>query len=394
MSATEQAITVRAGGTVTFTWTGQHNVAETTKLKYGTCDMTGAIILSDAHDHAHDEEHRRLNGHDKATSYTYTAPNTAGVKYMVCEVSGHCYANQKAVVTVETCNENMDKDTKAEPTASVASAIPVTKASLLMATVPPTQAPTVPPTKAGQVLVKKLVSVPSIKTSLTLPMSAAEANTPVMKRSVATGTAKAVGVPVSAVTVVVDSDERHLIVGTAGKVTTKMVLEIAQMPNIDSTDSEATKSVAQLQAAVETAFTGGQLVRQIQQAALENGALTEQLQSMSIAQDKPVMEPSTVTVTVVTVEDKVWTAEDVWTVEDKVKPSAKDSADKLVPVWAVLGVLGALLTGTAFWCYQKKGQKKPPTHSPDKSAAYEGKLVAHGEVEDQLSKVESATQRI
>jgi len=112
MSATEQTIRVRVGGTVTFTWSGHHNVAETTKMKYASCDTAGATVLSDAHDHTHnsDDAHRRsLDGHGgKTSSFTYTAPSSAGTKYMVCEVGGHCFGNQKVTVAVEVCDENMD----------------------------------------------------------------------------------------------------------------------------------------------------------------------------------------------------------------------------------------------------------------------------------------------
>ena len=56
MSASEQVIKVREGGTVTFTWGGHHNVAEVDSLqKYKACDLTGATVLSaQAADHDHD----------------------------------------------------------------------------------------------------------------------------------------------------------------------------------------------------------------------------------------------------------------------------------------------------------------------------------------------------
>jgi len=100
MTKSDQIIKVRQGGEVVFTWDGHHNVAEVDTLeKYKSCDMTGATILSPkAADHDHSShDHRWL-----ADKKTYTMDvATAGSRYIVCEVNGHCSADQKIIVTVE-----------------------------------------------------------------------------------------------------------------------------------------------------------------------------------------------------------------------------------------------------------------------------------------------------
>ena len=78
-----QTMTVTVGDSVTFTWQYHHNVyLSSSAADYNACVRTGGTMLAD----------------HTVTSYQHTF-SSAGTFYFICEVSGHCSADQKIAIT-------------------------------------------------------------------------------------------------------------------------------------------------------------------------------------------------------------------------------------------------------------------------------------------------------
>jgi len=101
-------ITVPSGGSVVFNWVGHHNVAELSKEdEFDTCDLSSAVELSTEVDHG-SHSHRRLGGsaeEEKTGTYTFEVGTTAGEKYLICSVAGHCKHGQKLLVVVSNSTD-------------------------------------------------------------------------------------------------------------------------------------------------------------------------------------------------------------------------------------------------------------------------------------------------
>jgi hypothetical protein len=96
MTASEQALTVPPGSTVVFKWAEHHDVSEVDTLEnYNSCDTSSATTLSGADDHS-GHEHRFL----AEDTYSMQVGSSAGKRYIVCSVGGHCAAGQKLAITV------------------------------------------------------------------------------------------------------------------------------------------------------------------------------------------------------------------------------------------------------------------------------------------------------
>ena len=82
---TVQAANVLTNTSVTFSWSGWHNVYQSaSKADFDSCVRTGGTLLTAA----------GLDG-----TYTTTLVDP-GTYYYICEVPGHCGAGQKIAITV------------------------------------------------------------------------------------------------------------------------------------------------------------------------------------------------------------------------------------------------------------------------------------------------------
>ena len=85
MSMSPQAASVLVGDTVTFSWSGYHNVHEVSDVgAFASCDTSGGTQLA-----------------PPSSGGTHSiVMSTAGTFYYVCAVGGHCAAGQKIAITV------------------------------------------------------------------------------------------------------------------------------------------------------------------------------------------------------------------------------------------------------------------------------------------------------
>ena len=85
MSMSPQAASVLVGDTVTFSWSGYHNVHEVSDAgAFASCDTSGGTQLA-----------------PPSSGGTHSiVMSTAGTFYYVCAVGGHCAAGQKIAITV------------------------------------------------------------------------------------------------------------------------------------------------------------------------------------------------------------------------------------------------------------------------------------------------------
>jgi hypothetical protein len=107
LGMTDQSVTVPSGGSVVFNWVGHHNVAELkSPTQFTSCDMSSAVELSKEVDHG-SHSHRRLGGseEEKTGTYTFEVGTTAGEKYLICSVDGHCKNGQKLLVVVSNSTD-------------------------------------------------------------------------------------------------------------------------------------------------------------------------------------------------------------------------------------------------------------------------------------------------
>ena len=78
-----QTLSVAVGDTVTFSWSFSHNVyLSASQADYNSCATTGGTMLATT----------------SVNTYQHTF-SSAGTFYFICEVSGHCSADQKIAIT-------------------------------------------------------------------------------------------------------------------------------------------------------------------------------------------------------------------------------------------------------------------------------------------------------
>ena len=81
MSAAEQSVTVKSGESVTFKWSGTHDVYRfPSEAAYKSCDFSSATFVS-------------------SSSFTLTLRG-AGTFYFACKVASHCKFGQKVAITL------------------------------------------------------------------------------------------------------------------------------------------------------------------------------------------------------------------------------------------------------------------------------------------------------
>lgn len=158
--------------------------------------------------------------------------------------------------------------------------------SIADVTLSPTPAPTSPPTKENEILVEVTVVLDTVKTTLTIDVTAEEARSPVMRASLEEGLANSLGYKPEEVSIIsidgVPLDTRRLasfslphlrrLAGSA------IEFEIA---------SANTVSTDELEATIKAAASSGAIVANMQQAASDNGVLTASLNNMARVLPEP-----------------------------------------------------------------------------------------------------------
>jgi DNA-binding beta-propeller fold protein YncE len=182
-------------------------------------------------------------------------------------------------------------DTLTDATTDVPTAAPTA-----VPTDAPTDAPTAYPTLKGYftVVVEKEVTI--VATTLSFPLTAAEAANPAMQASLAEGMAASLGLETDAVSIThingVAVPRRRLEGHAARKLAVAEITFAIQSPTSES------RLVDELKSVVADVATSGLLVKNIQKKAAANGMLVAALQSMESALPTPVVEASREIVTV------------------------------------------------------------------------------------------------
>lgn len=180
---------------------------------------------------------------------------------------------------------------KKEELEAVVAAATVVVINTATATEFPTMAPTPSPTVAGYQAVTKKEQLTAVTAEVTLAVSAEQAKTPAMKKSLETGFANAVGV----------TPENVRVSSIGGEAQRRRLASTAIEFEITSR-SAAAAQITKLQENIKTAATSGAVVANVKKAAVDNNVLTKELKEMEDVLPEPTTTQKTVEVEVVVQE--------------------------------------------------------------------------------------------
>jgi len=238
--------------------------------------------------------------------------------------------------------------------AAVLTATPVADSIVGTITLAPTPMPTSMPTTAGYQVVEKQENVKVLTTAISFPLTAVQAQDPVMKTSLEGGVASALGLSPSMVAVT------HI----DGQPVSRRLADAVISFEVQSPSSTST-AVADLRADMQTAATEGSLVANVQEHAMQNGVLVAALQSMDRDLGTLSVAESTKTVSVMTQEHTAMPTASPITANSYSDDGNDGGADVAVIAGAVVAVVAVIVIAVcARSCCCKKASQAPPTATP------------------------------
>jgi hypothetical protein len=236
---------------------------------------------------------------------------------------------------------------------AVTTATPVADSSIGTLTLAPTLAPTPAPTVEGYMVQEEQKSVAVVSATLSFPLTAAQAQDPVMMASIEGGVALSLGKSPSHVTIT------HI----AGQQVSRRLVDAVELTFEIQSSSTVGTEVADLKADFEAAATEGSLVANVQEQAMQNGVLVAALQSMPREMATPTVTDSTKTMTVFVQARPEESAATVSVPDTNSRGGSKDT-NTFDFKWLVLGIVGFAVLFASVIAIVDKRQTRDRANAP------------------------------